>query len=97
MLKISVFPAPMTTIPMGAMADGQNHRSAQEDFEVSEDTFGITPGERCNPTKGICFAGEFSTVGPTNLSDGFAGSDDPILAARSAIRAQGMGVRSGET
>jgi len=53
----------------------------------------LTVTSTASEADGECDAMNFD---PTVLSDGFELSDDPILAARSAIYAHGVGVRLGE-
>lgn len=81
MLKTCTFLMSIAVVPMGALADSGEYSSAQEDFEVFEETFGITEGKRRNHTKGFCFIGSFSPVDPAIQ----AYSNSPIFKATSDV------------
>ena len=60
-----------------------NEVSAEQAVTALENTFGVTPGERRNHTKGTCAAGEFvgtSEGAPYSRSALFSGKPVPVVA-----------------
>ncbi|HEY5993958.1 MAG TPA: catalase family peroxidase [Gallionellaceae bacterium] len=65
--------------PLGAAAEDTT--TADQVVNAMEDTFGVTPGERRNHTKGTCAAGEFVGVhNPYTRSALFSGKPVPVVA-----------------